>query len=121
MPPALQTARERARYSMARADGVAVWSAVCVVLCCARVVLCCVVWCSDLLWSDPYEEGNESNIEHQAEAAANKSAVVTAPPAAAAQSAADTAWFGYNETRQCSYVFGYVITIPHRTTPHLTT
>jgi serine/threonine-protein phosphatase 2B catalytic subunit len=48
----------------------------------------------DLLWSDPYEPDKE--------AAAGGDGAAAAP----AQSQHATDWFGYNETRQCSYVYG---------------
>ena len=44
----------------------------------------------DLLWSDPYEvenQGDESDEDIDGQ---------------------NTTWFGYNDTRQCSYVYGYV-------------
>jgi len=42
----------------------------------------------DLLWSDPYEDEADEERENEAD------------------EASQSAFFGYNETRQCSYVFG---------------
>jgi len=58
----------------------------------------------DLLWSDPYEE--------DATPAANPDATDAAAAAAAAADKAhasggeSTQWFGFNDTRQCSFVYG---------------
>ena len=43
----------------------------------------------DLLWSDPFEEENPEELEESDE-----------------ESQVDGSWFGYNDTRQCSYVYG---------------
>lgn len=42
----------------------------------------------DLLWSDPFEDGEGTGGESDSEEDGS------------------TSWFGYNETRQCSYIFG---------------
>eukprot|EP00823_Brevimastigomonas_motovehiculus_P000838 TRINITY_DN1107_c0_g1_i1.p1 TRINITY_DN1107_c0_g1~~TRINITY_DN1107_c0_g1_i1.p1 ORF type:complete len:454 (+),score=117.33 TRINITY_DN1107_c0_g1_i1:47-1363(+) len=50
----------------------------------------------DMLWSDPYdEESTDSNIERQVEEGSHP-----------VQQQQRTLWFGYNDTRQCSYVYG---------------
>lgn len=52
----------------------------------------------DLLWSDPYEE--EAN-------ASNPDAVnPDASSGGSKHQQESTQWFGYNDTRQCSYVYG---------------
>eukprot|EP00457_Paulinella_chromatophora_P004298 gb/GEZN01004310.1/.p1 GENE.gb/GEZN01004310.1/~~gb/GEZN01004310.1/.p1 ORF type:complete len:519 (-),score=85.35 gb/GEZN01004310.1/:384-1940(-) len=45
----------------------------------------------DLLWSDPFEEENGEGIEKEEEEEAPQT---------------PTTWFGHNETRQCSFVYG---------------
>jgi len=52
---------------------------------------------SDLLWSDPHEVENPPDESDEDAEAANGDQ--------------STRWYGYNETRQCSYVYGYVIDI----------
>jgi len=47
----------------------------------------------DLLWSDPYEEGGKDIATDEGNELGHGQQ-------------ASTSWFGYNETRQCSYVFG---------------
>jgi len=49
----------------------------------------------DLLWSDPYEEG-DTNHTNPDSPEGGVHAHRTQP----------TTWFGYNDTRQCSYVYG---------------
>ncbi|GAB5373081.1 hypothetical protein AAMO2058_001719400 [Amorphochlora amoebiformis] len=46
----------------------------------------------DLLWSDPHEESADNKPEEQGSDSDEDSA--------------ETTWFGYNKTRQCSYVYG---------------
>lgn len=50
----------------------------------------------DLLWSDPYEE----------EAAGGSNPDAVNPDHEGGGQQQGTAWFGYNDTRQCSYVYG---------------
>jgi diadenosine tetraphosphatase ApaH/serine/threonine PP2A family protein phosphatase len=49
----------------------------------------------DLLWSDPYEDEATGTPNPDAEKAA-----------ASGHHQESTQWFGYNDTRQCSYVYG---------------
>jgi serine/threonine-protein phosphatase 2B catalytic subunit len=61
----------------------------------------------DLLWSDPYEEAAAQPLENP-DSAANS---LTNPdsahkPSQHQQQQESTQWFGYNDTRQCSYVYG---------------
>lgn len=58
----------------------------------------------DLLWSDPYEEEGQESIEHLAERAVPGGG--TSEGNEGRQQQQSTQWFGYNETRQCSYVYG---------------
>lgn len=56
------------------------------------------IYISDLLWSDPIEEGNETLMEES-----NDSETEDTPQTAV------TTYFAYNHTRQCSFVYGYFI------------
>lgn len=49
----------------------------------------------DLLWSDPYEDKNESDKNDKDEDDSDSD-----------EFGGETTWFGYNKTRQCSYVYG---------------
>lgn len=52
----------------------------------------------DLLWSDPYEEDTSP--------ATNPDAPDGGGHGGQSKSQEATQWFGYNDTRQCSYVYG---------------
>ena len=58
----------------------------------------------DLLWSDPYEE----DAVHPPNPDASSDAAVTSgkQPDEGKHVQESTQWFGYNDTRQCSYVYG---------------
>ena len=58
----------------------------------------------DLLWSDPYEE----DAVHPPNPDASSDAAVTGgqKPDEGKHVQESTQWFGYNDTRQCSYVYG---------------
>ena len=58
----------------------------------------------DLLWSDPYEE----DAVHPPNPDASSDAAVTSgnKPDEGKHVQESTQWFGYNDTRQCSYVYG---------------
>lgn len=65
----------------------------------------------DLLWSDPYEEdasGAAANPDATDAGAIVVAADKSHAAGGAAAHAAETAtqWFGYNDTRQCSFVYG---------------
>ena len=67
---------------------------------CVDCILFVVI--SDLLWSDPYEADKpasspDPDADPHARSANNNA------------SHEKTTWFGFNETRQCSYVFGLVV------------
>jgi len=57
----------------------------------------------DLLWSDPFEEGTGAAPNPDAGAGGPAAKTIEGPDSSAKQT---TVWFGYNDTRQCSYIYG---------------
>ena len=60
----------------------------------------------DLLWSDPYEEENDKSSNGGSSPDSSNPDSSSQSKSSSSHTQESTQWFGYNDTRQCSYVYG---------------